>query len=336
MATGTDLYTIELVDRVSGPAGRASRSMGQLDSSMRRAGRGGALAQLALNSLASAIGNIAARGFSRGIDAVVGLGSAIADTAKLASSAKFALNAVYGGTEGGAKALAQGKKIARAFGLDLEFVLDTLGKFRGVGFNDLQSETLLKLGADLRALKIPEDALGRFFLALSQIKTKGRLAAQEINQLAEAGGAAFSREKVFKILGDRLGKTREQVIALQETGKISGDLGIAAVLESIAKTANVKDFGELGSRFGTETVEGIADKIKSNLKVDLFEAVARAEPGLVKGLTAIAQGFAGGDTGTFQDALTAGLTKFGETLEKIGPQIPSFIASLEKVASVLG
>lgn len=72
------------------------------------------------------------------------------------------------------------------------------------------------------------EQMDRIVLALGQMKTNGYIAGQELRQLAEAGIPAY------RILKEELGLTTDQLRKIGKL-KISGDLGVAAVLKGLEK-----------------------------------------------------------------------------------------------------
>lgn len=72
------------------------------------------------------------------------------------------------------------------------------------------------------------EQMDRVVLALGQMKTNGYIAGQELRQLAEAG------IPVYRILQEELGLTADQLKSIGKL-KISGDLGVAAVLKGLEK-----------------------------------------------------------------------------------------------------
>jgi tape measure domain-containing protein len=72
------------------------------------------------------------------------------------------------------------------------------------------------------------EQMDRVVLALSQIKTNGKLAGQEMRQLAEA------QIPIYKILQEELRLTGEQVMNIGDQ-KINGDLAVEAILRGLEK-----------------------------------------------------------------------------------------------------
>jgi len=112
--------------------------------------------------------------------------------------------------------------------------------FRGEGLDQALLAT-----ADLGAMASPKERemmVERSARALSQIFSKGKLQAEELRQLAEAG---ISRKLVLEQLtGSKYGKNAAAVEKSITGGKISGDEGIAAIERAILKQFGTSKLGE--------------------------------------------------------------------------------------------
>lgn len=106
---------------------------------------------------------------------------------------------------------------------------------QGVGIDSQRIIPILSdVGNALSAAGKGNEEIQRTVLALSQIASKGKLAGQEINQLAENGISAVS------ILAQATGKTRQEIIQLSEDGRISTDL----FLQSLHKVVEARGLGD--------------------------------------------------------------------------------------------
>jgi tape measure domain-containing protein len=72
------------------------------------------------------------------------------------------------------------------------------------------------------------EQMDRIVLALTQMRTNGKIAGQELRQLAEAG------IPVYKILAEELGISEDKLLNIGKM-HISGDLGVAAILRGLEK-----------------------------------------------------------------------------------------------------
>jgi tape measure domain-containing protein len=72
------------------------------------------------------------------------------------------------------------------------------------------------------------EQMDRIVLALTQMRTNGKIAGQELRQFAEAG------IPIYQILREELGLTSEELMKIGDL-KISGDLGVQAVLSGLER-----------------------------------------------------------------------------------------------------
>lgn len=157
--------------------------------------------------------------------------------------------------------------------------------------------------------------------ALSQIKTKGKLSTEELNQLAEAGIAAKA------MLAEQLGYgTGDAGIAAMtaelEDGKIASDKAIAALLEGMKKYDGMMD------SMANETAEGLMSQLKDVFNINI---VRKWGQGLQDGAKA--------GLGTVLDLLNdseGALEDFGDTVYKVGRTISNWLADkLEDVVATV-
>lgn len=116
--------------------------------------------------------------------------------------------------------------IAAATPFEFKDMASSVQRMMATGFGAEESiDMLVKLGNVAAAAPGGMgEGLGRITLALSQMKSKGKIAFQEMNQLAEAGIPAWDS------LARRMGLSVEEAMHKVEFGRVSSDIGIAAVL----------------------------------------------------------------------------------------------------------
>jgi tape measure domain-containing protein len=100
----------------------------------------------------------------------------------------------------------------------------------------------------------------RVTMALGQMSLKGKVSAEEINQLAEAGLPAW------ELLAKAIGKTVEETQELSEKGMLRGREAAIA----IAQQANLKFNGQMGRM--SETYEGRLSNFNDNMQARLGDA----------------------------------------------------------------
>lgn len=176
------------------------------------------------------------------------------------------------------------------------------------GFSATDALSVLKDIASAAAnVGASDDAINRAVLAITQIGAKGRLSAEELNQIAEAI-PTISRVKVFEVLAENLNKTTAEVQKLADAGGISAAQGITAILEA-ARTA--PGAGEALEKQAA-TFQGALSTIKDNLNNLLGQAFL-----------------------PFLDVLSELINKSGAFFEALKPDIEIFAKSIGQAFKAL-
>lgn len=160
----------------------------------------------------------------------------------------------------------------------VEQALNMSKRLMSAGFDPRYVKDIMTILTDAAAA-VSKDAsemdqrLDRIILALTQIKTYGYLAGQEIRQLAEAN------IPVYQILREELGLSAEQ---MQNIGKlkIPAEVGIAAILRGLQRYRGAAE------RFANE-VPGMISTIKESLLIiadELFEGIYERYRGFIKNI----------------------------------------------------
>lgn len=155
--------------------------------------------------------------------------------------------------------------------------------------------------------------------AMAQIKTKGKLSAEELNQLAEAGISAKA------MLAEQLGYgTGDAGLAAftadQEKGLIGADKALDALLEGMKKYDGMMD------SMANETAEGLMSQLKDTFQVNIMRKWGQGlQDGAKRGLGAVVG---------LVDKADDALSKFGDTVYEIGAELSNWAADkLEKTIS---
>lgn len=167
------------------------------------------------------------------------------------------------------------------------------------GFRGRDEERVLSASLDVGALMQNDPtAQGRFVRALGQIRGRGALQAEELNQLAEVG---VSRQGVFAAIARQRGlrgtetENNRAVQDLMRQGRITGEEGVNAALASLRQTT-----GQRLGGFAVARGSGLAGAM-SNLEEAFFGLVTGINqlenlPGVrafAASITAIANAFNG-------------------------------------------
>lgn len=218
------------------------------------------------------------------------------------------------------------RREAQTLGLDVEDTQLQFQKLLAAQFSIAKSKELLRMGADLRTIGNDAEGVKGALLAITQIKSKGRLQAEELLQLQERN---ISSELVYKALEKRLGKTREQLLKLQKAGQIKGDDAIEAILSAVKAKTGTKVAGEAGKKFAETTLDGMVGKFKAgwqNMWIDMGRLVLPQVERVAK--------LIGGSLGKLMDnprfgelgdRMLTGLTKFVDWLEVNWPTVDKFL-----------
>lgn len=181
---------------------------------------------------------------------------------------------------GSAQAAEDHLKELQQFALKTPFqfaeLIDASQRMQALGFNASQVIPILTdVGNAVAAAGGGSERLDRVVLAISQIQSKGKVATQELNQLAESGIGGF------KILEQQLGKSRAELIKMVEAGEISSKV----FLDAFQKFSQ-QNFGGL-MEAQSRTFTGAM----SNIKDALLQTSATAFAPLFKRLSETARHF---------------------------------------------
>lgn len=161
------------------------------------------------------------------------------------------------------------QKFASATPFEFNDLVDASKKMLAFGFEaEKVLPTLRSVGDAASGLGLGADGIDRIIRALGQMQQKGKVSAQEINQLAEAGIGAW------EYIAKAAGKSVADVQKASEKGLISGKAGVAAIL------AGMDDqFKGL-----MEKQSGTINGILSNIRDNIGEAMRGLGQGLIDSL----------------------------------------------------
>lgn len=206
--------------------------------------------------------------------AIVGLGLAATASALQGAMAfgesknksLFAFEKLLGSGRAAAKAWDLVVESAKKTKAPISEVAASINSLLAAGFDLSSANTLFKQLADLKTLNPMANTEG-IVRAISQIASTGRLQGDELMQLAEAG---VNVDDIYKALEKRLGKTRDEILKLQQAGKIGSKDAIAAIQESIAKKTG-KDAGAVAGaapKSAAETIQRLKEQFFNLVNLD--------------------------------------------------------------------
>ena len=295
------------------------RAANALIASLREEAREVARIQQAQVGQRSRTGAFAA-GAAGGITALVGLsaaneireaGAAWLDYASKLETTKIAFTTMLGSAELAQAHLNELQQFALKTPFQFAELIDASQRMQALGFNAQQVVPILTdVGNAVAAAGGGSERLDRVVLALSQMQSKGKVATQELNQLAEAGINGF------KILEQQTGKSRAELVKMVEQGQISS----ALFLDAFQKFSQ-QNFGGLMEQ-QSKTFTGAM----SNIKDALLQTSATAFQPLYDRLTQLAKQMA--DTSTKSN-------EFKENMKVVGAQLATVFDGIVKAVHLV-
>lgn len=235
----------------------------------------GTLAANAIMGIASAAKDAA----SAVLGLVASFAGGILSAGAFRERAILAFDALSKGAKTGVADLAKVRQLAFEMGINFEDTANSIMKLRKMGFTEAGSDAIFKSMQDLRAVGSTADETKRAIIAITQIKSSGRLLGDELLQLAEAG---VSISEIYKQLGKIMGKTVPEVMKLKEAGKIDSDTAIKGVMAAIAEMTGSKTPGELGKKIANETIGGLLEKLKNFGGIAMDTIAEKVAPAFMK------------------------------------------------------
>jgi tape measure domain-containing protein len=229
--------------------GRAARATRKLGDAHKHAGTHGSGFFMKLTGwyMSMQMGIMMVRGLT---SALFGLPVAFAKAGLSAASFReqslLGMGTMLGSPGKGASVFAEADRMAKATGTPLREMVDRYQQLIAMGFEGERMRQVLAGVGDL-AIVGGQDKASRALLAITQIKAKGRLSAEELmQQLAETG---VDIDAVYKIIGRRTGLAKPGILKAMEKGQIGSDLGIDAVLEFIQNRYSGGKLGSMAAKY---------------------------------------------------------------------------------------
>lgn len=213
--------------------------------------------------------------------------------------------------------------MAKSSTMDYDASMSAVQSMLGMGWNqDTVLSDLQVLIDTTAALGGGADKLSGIALALSQIKSKGKLSTEELNQLAERGVNAKG------ILAEQLGYGSGDAALMKlskdlEKGNIGADAAIEALMEGLESS-----YSGLDAELARTSASGIVGQIKDTFKIDVVKRWGKGiQEGAVRSLGSML------DLMEENDDL---IVKLGDSLYKLGSSLSNtFADGVEKTSKRL-
>jgi tape measure domain-containing protein len=148
---------------------------------------------------------------------------AVFDYSARMEQTKIGFATLLGGTEAAVKHIKDLKTFAETTPFEFEGLANMSRRLQNAG---VEAEKVLPLMTDIgnaaAAVGASSEEINSISLAFSQIIAKGKVSAEEVNQLAERG------IPIWQVLSKELGRSKAEIIDLAEKGKISSDIFLEA------------------------------------------------------------------------------------------------------------
>lgn len=230
------------------------------------------------------------------------------------------------GEQQGQKMMDDLDKFAKETPFNTSQVIANAQKMIGMGWDASNIiEDMRVIGDAAAATGKGDEGLSRIVLALSQIKTKGKLSTEELNQLAEAG----IRAKGYLAEGLGYGTGDDSLMALSkdlEGGKIGAEAAIKAIMQGMQEYKGMMD------KTANETVSGLKSQIQDAFEINVVRRWGQGlQDGAKRGL---------GSLVSLLDASEDGLKKVGDFVHEIGAELSNWAAdkmesSIEKLIKLM-
>lgn len=234
------------------------------------------------------------------------------------SSAKIGFSTLLG-EAGGQQMMDQLDEFAKATPFKTSGVIANAQKMMAMGWDPENIiEDMEVIGNAAAATGKMDQGLESIVRALSQIKTKGKLSTEELNQLAEAGIAA--KGMLAEGLGYGTGDAGiAKMTADLEKGAIASDVAIQALIQGMHKYDGMMD------SMANETVEGLISQMQDAFEINVWRKWGQGlQDGAKKGFGTVIQ---------LLDEAEEALGKFGDMLYEIGKTASNWVA--DKLQGVL-
>lgn len=178
-------------------------------------------------------------------------------------------------------------------------------------------DTLTKVGNLSAAMGRGSQGMQSVIRAITQIKGKGRLSAEEMMQLSEAGVPAW------QYLADAKGVDISKVRKMAEDGDIGADEAIDVILNGM------KQFDGMMEKMSNTTLSGVISNIKDVFEVGLIARWGKGlQTGAIKGMSQLRD---------WLDENEKIVGKIGDALEGVGEEISGGLtAKAEELAKKMG
>jgi tape measure domain-containing protein len=291
-------FIVSMIDRVSGPAHKASQAVDDLNKQLKKTGTIGVkftgqgpvpdvikrlnrqrLGTFAKSRIGAPIGEAIAGGVDSALSSLTHLatygaaalgaagvavaGFAVKGTvhmAMFAETTRQAFGLLTGDKAIGERVFTRTIELSRQLGTDLETTAHQMQKLLAQQFSPADAEKWIKLGADLRAVGVTEPGVDRVMLDIAHVKATGKLNQRNLNQFANAG---VSSQLILEEIAKAKGTNIEGVHKLMQKGQLTSDVALPAIQAAILRKTHTTEAGQAGGQFAQTTLTGLVGQLKN-------------------------------------------------------------------------
>lgn len=245
----------------------------------------------ALSVLGGGVAGALTAGAAAGTAALAYGGKTVLDTAKEIESAKLRLTALLGSEKLAGEEIHDLLRAAAKTKFDFQDLIEASSSLSASFADSSERRYVLASLTDLVTVAGGDkEDLGRVVLALNQVIGKGKLEAEELNQIIEPLKGVVSRKDFYLEVGRLIGvsgkdeqETIDKLQKLQKAGKIGATTAVQAVTNVGRRKAGggtALPAGAVAVREG-ESISGILSNIRTGLATLIADANVTEWPGVV-------------------------------------------------------
>lgn len=225
---------------------------------------------------------------------------------KTIENASISFKTLLGSADAAQKHLQLLQQFSESTPFEFPDLIKASQRMQAMGFAaDAIVPSLRSIGDAVAAVGGGKAELDGVVMALGQMQTKGKVSAEEMNQLAERGIPAWD------MLAQAIGRTKEETMALSEQGRLRGGRAVEGIVAM------------MGERFGgqmdemTRTLAGRESNFQDILNRQLGAATTGTFEELKKGYAKATEGLATEGARVFAGELNSLMTAQAQELQKL-------------------
>lgn len=265
---------------LNGTQGRSSRLFGAIDKSATVAGKGISIAGRGLKTFGVAAAKVAGGG-ALALGAVGAAGAAMG--VKVASGneqARIAFTTMLGSAKKAGAFLKDLQKFAAETPFEFPELQTAASSLISAGVNANKVIPIMRtLGDVTSGMGTGSEGVQRATVALQQMQAAGRITAEDLNQLRDAG------IPVYDLLAKATGKSKEEVVKLAQAGKL-GKKELGQMMDALESGKGLERFSGLMEK-QSKSLAGTWSTLKDTIGQGLGDVMANALPIMKQGIQGI-------------------------------------------------